>query len=55
MAAERPTLRPVSSDPARDPGERRKQLKARNWAMLLALVAFVVLIYVVAIVRMSGG
>jgi len=43
--------RPVSSDPL----ERRKQLKARNWALLLALVGFVVLIYVVAIVRMSGG
>jgi hypothetical protein len=51
MAAERPAARPVSSNPA----ERRKQLKARNWALLLALVAFVVLIYVVAIVRMSGG
>jgi hypothetical protein len=55
MAAERPAVRPVSRDPSRDPGERRKQLKARNWALLLALVGFVLLLYVVSIVRMSGG
>jgi hypothetical protein len=34
---------------------RRRQLKARNWALLAALVAFAVLVYIVAIVRMSGG
>jgi hypothetical protein len=55
MAAERPSGRPVSPESARDPAERRKQLKARNWALLLALIGFVVLIYIVSIVRMSGG
>ncbi len=41
--------------PARDPAARRKQLRARNWAMLLALAGFALLLYVVSIVRMSGG
>jgi hypothetical protein len=38
-----------------DPGERRKQLRSRNLALLAALLAFVVLIYIVAIVRMGGS
>jgi hypothetical protein len=39
-------------DPAQ---ERRKRLRQRNWAVGLSLVAFVVLIYVVTIVKMKGG
>jgi hypothetical protein len=35
--------------------EKRKRLKQRNWALLLALVAFVALVYVVTIVKMKGG
>ena len=35
--------------------EKRKRLKQRNWALLAALVAFVVLVYVVTIVKMKGG
>ena len=35
--------------------ERRKQLRSRNLALLAALLAFVVLIYIVAIVRMGGS
>ena len=35
--------------------ERRKRLRQRNWALGVALVAFVVLIYVVTIVKMKGG
>ena len=34
-------------------GDRR--LRQKNLAMLFALVAFVVLIYLVSIVRMGGG
>lgn len=52
MAAERRPDAPVA--PARDPAERRKQLRARNWALLLALVGFAVLLYIVSIVRMGG-
>ena len=42
--------------PGRDiaAAERRRRLRARNLAVLLALLAFVALIYVVSIVRMSG-
>ena len=35
--------------------EKQKRLRQRNWAMLAALVAFVVLVYVVTIVKMQGG
>lgn len=50
MAAERGPLRPNV-----DPAERRKQQRARNWALLIALSAFAALVYAVSIVRMSGG
>jgi len=35
--------------------EKQKRLRQRNWALLAALVAFVVLVYVVTIVKMKGG
>jgi hypothetical protein len=35
--------------------EKRKRLRQRNWALGLALVGFVVLVYVVTIVKMRGG
>ncbi len=35
--------------------EKRRRLRQRNWALLAALVAFVVLVYVVTIVKMQGG
>jgi len=35
--------------------ERKKRLRQRNWALLAALVGFVVLVYVVTIVKMKGG
>ena len=38
-----------------DAAERRRRLRHRNLAVLAALLAFVALIYVVAIVRMTGG
>ncbi len=34
-------------------GERRR--RQRNWAIFLALAAFVVIVYIVTIVRMQGG
>jgi hypothetical protein len=35
--------------------EKQKRLRQRNWAVLAALVAFVVLVYAVTIVKMKGG
>jgi hypothetical protein len=34
---------------------RRRRQRARNWALLAALLGLVALIYMVSIVRMSGG
>ncbi|HEY3149607.1 MAG TPA: hypothetical protein VGJ75_24800 [Dongiaceae bacterium] len=39
--------------PAND--ERRRRQRTRNWAIFLALAAFVIVVYVVTIVRMKGG
>lgn len=50
MAAPRP-----QGDPSGAPAARGKQLRRRNLALLAALLGFAVLIYIVAIVRMSGG
>jgi hypothetical protein len=36
-------------------GERSRRQRARNWAILLALAAFVIVVYVVTIVKMKGG
>ena len=36
-------------------GERQRRQRARNWAILLALAAFVLIVYIVTIVRMKGG
>ena len=35
--------------------QRSRRQRARNWAILLALAAFVLVVYVVTIVRMKGG
>jgi hypothetical protein len=55
MAAARRPGEPVAPSADRSTDERRRRLKARNWALFAALVGFVVLIYIVAIVRMGGG
>jgi hypothetical protein len=39
--------------PAND--ERRRRQRARNWAILLALAAFVTIVYIVTIVKLKGG
>lgn len=43
----------MNARPVRD--EKQKRLRQRNWALLAALAAFVVLVYVVTIVKMKGG
>jgi hypothetical protein len=42
-------------EPRRPAGERQRRLRQRNWALLAALVAFVVLVYVITIVKMKGA
>jgi len=51
MAAEGRRDRPLASES----DERRKQLRSRNLALLAALLAFAVLVYIVSIVRMGGS
>ncbi len=50
--------RPAPSAPVAAPltaEERRRRLRGRNLAVMAALLAFVVLVYAVAVVRMAGG
>ena len=35
--------------------EKKRRLKHRNWALAGALVLFVVLVYIVSIVKMGGA
>ncbi|MCW2236483.1 hypothetical protein [Azospirillum canadense] len=35
--------------------ERRRRLRGRNYAVLAALIALVVLFYIITVVRMSGA
>ncbi len=37
-----------------DNDERARRLRMRNWALFSVLVAFVLIVYVVSIVRMGG-
>ena len=34
--------------------DRKRRQKFKNWALLLALLAFVVVVYFVSIIRMGG-
>lgn len=43
----------ASRTPTND--ERHRRQRARNWAIFLALAGFVVIVYIVTIVRMKGG
>jgi fatty acid desaturase len=38
-----------------DAEERRRRQRVKNWTLVAVLFALVALIYVVSIVRMSGG
>jgi len=35
--------------------EKQRRLRQRNWALLAALIGFVVLVYVITIVKMKGA
>jgi hypothetical protein len=35
--------------------ERQRRLRHRNWALLGALIGFVALVYIITIVRLTGG
>ncbi|HNB46225.1 MAG TPA: hypothetical protein PLL72_18710 [Burkholderiaceae bacterium] len=35
--------------------ERRRRQRARNWAIFVALAAFVAIVYVVTLVKLKGG
>jgi hypothetical protein len=39
----------------RDAEERRRRQRAKNWTLVAVLLAFAAMVYVVSIVRMSGG
>jgi len=53
MAQSLPT--PVPNSPGQRDTEQRRRQRARNRAVLLVLLLLVALIYVISIVRMSGG
>jgi predicted nucleic acid-binding Zn ribbon protein len=36
-------------------GEKQRRRRQRNWALLAALVGFVVLVYVITIVKLKGA
>jgi hypothetical protein len=38
-----------------DEKDRLKRQRKKNWALLAALMAFVVIVYIVSIIRMGGG
>lgn len=42
-------------DDRQDAEARRRRLRSKNLALFAALMGFVVLIYVVSVVRMGGG
>ena len=46
--------RTVADRPA-SANEKQKRLRQRNWALLAALIGFVVLVYVITIVKMKGA
>ena len=42
------TMQPV------DPKEEARRLRVRNWAMLIVLLAFSILVFAIFMVKMSG-
>jgi thiol:disulfide interchange protein len=45
----------VNADTAGQIAEKQKRQRQRNWALAIALVAFVALVYAVTIVKIRGG
>jgi uncharacterized membrane protein YhaH (DUF805 family) len=39
----------------RPDSEKKKRLRQRNWAVAIALVAFVAIVYAITIVKLQGG
>ena len=55
MAA-RPTAKPAAAKPLAAPAaDARQRLRGRNIAVALGLLAWVVLIFVITIVKLKGG
>ena len=49
---------PVKPSTPQDPAviaERRRRQRGRNWAVMLALVAFCVIVYAITIVKLKGS
>ncbi|WP_088150872.1 hypothetical protein [Inquilinus limosus] len=47
--------RPIPRPPQSPPPDARSRLRGRNVALALGLIAWVVLIFVITIVKMKGG
>ncbi len=47
--------RTIGATPQSPEAEKKKRLRQRNWALLAALIGFVVLVYVITIVKMKGA
>jgi hypothetical protein len=47
--------RTIGADRQPPTDEKRKRLRQRNWALLAALIGFVVLVYVITIVKLKGA
>jgi hypothetical protein len=47
--------RPIATKPAATPADARQRLRGRNIALALGLVAWVVLIFVITIVKLKGN
>ena len=43
------------SDPSREPSDFAKARRGRNIALALGLIAFVIIVFVVTVVRMGGS
>jgi hypothetical protein len=54
MAA-RPVAKAAIAKPATNPTDARQRLRGRNIALALGLVAWVVLIFVITIVKLKGN
>jgi hypothetical protein len=48
-------MKPHPDTPVTTGEALRQRQRTKNWAMAAALAAFVLLIYLIAIVRMGGG
>jgi hypothetical protein len=47
--------RVIGADRPTPAGEKQRRRRQRNWALLAALLGFVVLVYIVTIVKLKGA